>query len=227
MTRAKATEVPYSEAPPLRGSNFEKLKKLNLLDAKTHNFTGAWNEGYHRHRRHRRRARRRHRLRPPGPAQHLADLVRPDRRESRLERLAEGVRPVRHAAVAVRAGPDRQRPVLVREDRRRNLYCGSRPRARSTSPPRPARRATSRRRSERSSTRTASRRPGASPARSGSAATRTTTCSQLYGERPAFLVDGPAHRGRLRHDLRRPRQRLLVRRREAGHQEPRPRRTAT
>jgi subtilisin family serine protease len=39
-------EVPYSEAPPLKGSNFEALKKLNLLDAKTHNFSGAWKAGY-------------------------------------------------------------------------------------------------------------------------------------------------------------------------------------
>ena len=37
-----ASEVPYSEAPPLTGSNFEALKKLTLLDAKTHNFTEAW-----------------------------------------------------------------------------------------------------------------------------------------------------------------------------------------
>ncbi|HKF13911.1 MAG TPA: S8 family serine peptidase [Gaiellaceae bacterium] len=41
-----ASEVPYSAAPPLKGSNFEALKKLNLLDAKTHNFTGAWKAGY-------------------------------------------------------------------------------------------------------------------------------------------------------------------------------------
>ena len=41
-----AGEVPYSAAPPLKGSNFEALKKLNLLDAKTHNFSGAWKAGY-------------------------------------------------------------------------------------------------------------------------------------------------------------------------------------
>src|SRR6478609_235636 len=40
------TDVPYSQAPPLKGSNFEKLKKLNLLDARTHNFTDAWNAGF-------------------------------------------------------------------------------------------------------------------------------------------------------------------------------------
>jgi hypothetical protein len=41
-----AADVPYSAAPPLKGSNFEALKKLNLLDAKTHNFSGAWKAGY-------------------------------------------------------------------------------------------------------------------------------------------------------------------------------------
>ncbi|TDD60435.1 hypothetical protein E1263_10930 [Kribbella antibiotica] len=45
--RAKLTtsEVPYDKAPAPRGSNFEKLRKQNLLDAKTHDFTGAWNAG--------------------------------------------------------------------------------------------------------------------------------------------------------------------------------------
>jgi hypothetical protein len=42
----RASEVPYSAAPPLKGSNFEALKNLNLLDAKSHNFTGAWKDGY-------------------------------------------------------------------------------------------------------------------------------------------------------------------------------------
>ncbi|HEY7379893.1 MAG TPA: S8 family serine peptidase [Gaiella sp.] len=39
-------EVPYSRAPKLKGSNFEKLKKLGVLDAKTHDFAGAWKAGY-------------------------------------------------------------------------------------------------------------------------------------------------------------------------------------
>ncbi len=46
IKRVKATEVPYDEAPPLRGSNFDKMKHLNALDAKTHDFTGAWNAGF-------------------------------------------------------------------------------------------------------------------------------------------------------------------------------------
>lgn len=41
-----AKEVPYSKAPPIAGSNFEALKDLAVLDAKTHNFADAWNAGY-------------------------------------------------------------------------------------------------------------------------------------------------------------------------------------
>jgi hypothetical protein len=39
-------EVPYSAAPPLKGSNFEALKNLALLDARTHRFAEAWQAGY-------------------------------------------------------------------------------------------------------------------------------------------------------------------------------------
>ena len=39
-------EVPYSKAPPLKGSNFEELKKLAVLDAKTHDFADAWHAGF-------------------------------------------------------------------------------------------------------------------------------------------------------------------------------------
>jgi len=42
----KAGDVPYSEAPAPRGSQFQAFKKLNVLDAKTHNFTEAWKKGY-------------------------------------------------------------------------------------------------------------------------------------------------------------------------------------
>ena len=90
---------PTAKAPPLAGSNFEELKELALLDAKTHNFAEAWDAGFtgtgstvgvldggtdfgH-----------------PDLHRDLADVVRPDRHAGRLERLAEGVRPVRHAAV--------------------------------------------------------------------------------------------------------------------------------
>ncbi|MGH9228201.1 MAG: S8 family serine peptidase, partial [Acidimicrobiales bacterium] len=39
-------EVPYPKAPPLADSNFEDLRELGVLDAKTHNFVGAWDAGY-------------------------------------------------------------------------------------------------------------------------------------------------------------------------------------
>src|SRR5690349_17179997 len=40
------TDVPYDRAPRLKPSNFDKLRKLNIFDARTHNFTDAWNAGY-------------------------------------------------------------------------------------------------------------------------------------------------------------------------------------
>jgi subtilase family protein len=46
VAKIQASEVPYSEAPPPLPSNFEKLRKQNLLDAKSHNFTGAWKDGF-------------------------------------------------------------------------------------------------------------------------------------------------------------------------------------
>ncbi|HEX6196035.1 MAG TPA: S8 family serine peptidase [Jiangellaceae bacterium] len=39
-------EVPYADAPPLAGSNFEELKELAVLDASTHKFAEAWQAGY-------------------------------------------------------------------------------------------------------------------------------------------------------------------------------------
>ena len=39
-------EVPFSEAPQPKGSQFQELKNEAILDAKTHNFVGAWAEGY-------------------------------------------------------------------------------------------------------------------------------------------------------------------------------------
>jgi len=39
-------EVPYDKAPPLKGSNFDALKELGVLDAKTHGFADAWKAGY-------------------------------------------------------------------------------------------------------------------------------------------------------------------------------------
>lgn len=39
-------EVPYSKAPAPKGSNFEAMKDLDLLDARSHDFTEAWDNGY-------------------------------------------------------------------------------------------------------------------------------------------------------------------------------------
>lgn len=39
-------EVPYSKAPAPAGSNFEELKELAVLDAKTHAFAEAWQAGF-------------------------------------------------------------------------------------------------------------------------------------------------------------------------------------
>ncbi len=40
------SSVPYDKAPPLKTSNFDQLKSMNVLDQKTHNFVGAWQQGY-------------------------------------------------------------------------------------------------------------------------------------------------------------------------------------
>ena len=69
-------EVPYADAPPLKGSNFEALKKLDLLDAKTHDFAEAWKMGYDGTGGQRVDPRRRHRLGPSRPHRHLADRAR-------------------------------------------------------------------------------------------------------------------------------------------------------
>src|SRR3954453_5991894 len=38
--------VPFDKAPPLKTSNFSALAGKGYLDAKTHNFDGAWSAGY-------------------------------------------------------------------------------------------------------------------------------------------------------------------------------------
>src|SRR3954469_13068648 len=38
--------VPYAKASPLKTSHFDQLASANVLDAKTHNFTGAWQQGF-------------------------------------------------------------------------------------------------------------------------------------------------------------------------------------
>jgi hypothetical protein len=45
LKQIQSHAVPYDQAPPLKGSNFQADAKLNVLDAKTHDFTGAWQAG--------------------------------------------------------------------------------------------------------------------------------------------------------------------------------------
>ena len=40
------SDVPYADAPPPLGSRFDQVKSVDLLDARTHNFKGAWAAGY-------------------------------------------------------------------------------------------------------------------------------------------------------------------------------------
>ncbi|HKQ02411.1 MAG TPA: hypothetical protein VJ735_18990, partial [Actinomycetes bacterium] len=46
VAAAQNADVPYADAPPPRGSTFEQYRKLNVLDARSHNFTEAWNKGF-------------------------------------------------------------------------------------------------------------------------------------------------------------------------------------
>jgi len=46
VAQAQNDDVPFAQAPPPRGSTFEQYRKLNVLDARTHNFTEAWNKGF-------------------------------------------------------------------------------------------------------------------------------------------------------------------------------------
>jgi hypothetical protein len=39
VAEAQNADVPYADAPPPRGSTFEQYRKLNVLDARSHNFT--------------------------------------------------------------------------------------------------------------------------------------------------------------------------------------------
>ena len=81
--------IPFDKAPPLKGSNFDQQKNLNVLDAKTPRLHGRVEGRLHRHGRHRLRARRRHRLGPPGPDRDVADLE-PGRRRRRSGPIPAG-----------------------------------------------------------------------------------------------------------------------------------------
>jgi len=46
LREMRRKEVPHSKAPALAPSNFDELRELGVLDAKTHNFVEAWEAGY-------------------------------------------------------------------------------------------------------------------------------------------------------------------------------------
>ncbi|HEY7003061.1 MAG TPA: S8 family serine peptidase [Gaiellaceae bacterium] len=46
ITALRRTEVPEDKVRPPRGSNFDDLKRLAVLDAKTHSFAEAWRAGF-------------------------------------------------------------------------------------------------------------------------------------------------------------------------------------
>ncbi len=43
---AAASDVPYADAPPLATGHFNELKRLNLFDARAHQFSAAWKKGF-------------------------------------------------------------------------------------------------------------------------------------------------------------------------------------
>ena len=171
----------------------------------------------HRRGLHRGRARRWHRLRPPRPGRHVAGLVGPHRCQGRLERLAQGVRPLRHAPVAGRTRPDRPGPVVVRghgagELRPRHGQLLGRVRHQDRAVAqlrRPGRHQHALLPLPGPVDEVGQRAPGQPPRRSPAAALRGA---------PGVPRHRPQHGRRVRHGLRRPRQRLPVRRREARHQ---------
>jgi subtilisin family serine protease len=46
VAKTQTGGVPYSKAPSPRPGKFEQFKRANVLDAKTHNFTEAWKNGF-------------------------------------------------------------------------------------------------------------------------------------------------------------------------------------
>ena len=46
MNDLRQKEVPYAAAPSPKEGNFDRLKQLGVLDAKTHKFADAWNAGF-------------------------------------------------------------------------------------------------------------------------------------------------------------------------------------
>ena len=188
-----ATDVPFNKAPPLKGSNFEQLRKHSLLDAKSHDFAGV-ERGLRRRGRDRGRPRRRHRLGAPRPDRHLADVVSGPTGDPGWNGWPKAFEPFGTLQWLFGTRPGRPGPVLVHADHRGDCtpaeHSSAVTFATSTGPSRNFSAPTAR-----TSTPTPSRPSGRSPARSCSAATPTTTCSSCYGERPAFLITTPKTAG--------------------------------
>ena len=226
MNDLRQQEVPYSAAPAPRGSNFDRLKQLGVLDAKTHKFADAWNQGF------------------AGEGTTVSildggtDWAHPDllntwqtwsgatdsvRHGRRLERMAEGLRPVRHAGLAPRPRLRRPGAHLVHADDGEELVHPELSGQEGESSARQLRDA---------------RRPVAQlqrAGRDGLALLHVPEGLDEVRDRPHGEPSGrpsapalrrapcdsrhrPEHGGRLRHGLRGSRRRLPVRRREARHE---------
>ena len=227
MNDLRQQEVPYSGAPAPRGSNFDRLKQLGVLDAKTHKFADAWNAGLRRRGHDRQRPRRRHGLGASRSSRTRGRRGRARRtRSSRTTAGTAGRRPstrtTRWSGSSPQTSSTRGSPGTRRRRRRarsprtlrtrRRICCASASRRAS------ARRATSTRRTRRSShsytfpkawTKSGHRPHGEPSGRPSAPALRRAPCDSRHR---------PEHGGRLRHGLRRSRRRLPVRRREAGHE---------
>ena len=187
VAQAQNNDVPYAQAPPPRGSTFEEYRKLNVLDARTHNFTEAWNKGF------------------TGKGSTAAvldggtDWGHPDLLGADVAEDPSGWPAAFDPFGTVQwlAAPDQidARPQLVRAHHaRRPAPAGAAP-APSTSPPGPVRRGTS----------TCRRAPPTHDYTFPSAWTKSGDVRlgshpddyalALFGERPAFLVTDPNKAG--------------------------------
>jgi subtilisin family serine protease len=167
VAEAQNADVPYADAPPPRGSTFEQYRKLNVLDARSHNFTEAWNKGF------------------TGKGSTAAvldsgtDWGHPDLIGADVAEDASGWPAAfdPFGTIEWLVAPGRIDAGLSWYVRTTEADCpaGGGATCTSASPPGPARRGTSTCRRARRPTTTPSRPPGPSRAASGSAATPTTS----------------------------------------------------
>ena len=226
MNDLRQKEVPYSAAPAPQGGNFDQPEAARRPRREDAQVRRRLEPGLRRRRHDRQHPRRRHRLGASRPPEHVADVVGRDGQHlhrRRLERLAEGLRPVRHAGLAPRPGLRRPGAHLVHADDGEELVQPELSGQEGESSARQLRDA---------------RRPVAQlqrAGRDGLALLHVPEGLDEVRDRPHGEPSGrpsapalrrapcdprhrPEHGGRLRHGLRRPRRRLPVRRREAGHE---------